>query len=79
MGVSENEGTLFEGPFKGILCYLGYKRGTPIFGYLFMVFDPQPKTSVKCPMVNEWAGRASWFSTLNPKPKTSITCLKCES
>ena len=24
--------TLFEGPFKGILFYLGYKRGTPILG-----------------------------------------------
>ena len=32
MGVSENRGTLFGGPFKGILFYLGYQRGTPILG-----------------------------------------------
>ena len=29
VGVSENRGTLFGGPLKGILFYMGYKRGTP--------------------------------------------------
>ena len=29
MGVSENGGTLFAGPFKRILFYLGSRRGTP--------------------------------------------------
>ena len=29
-GISEKRGTLFGGPFKGILFYLGYRRGTPI-------------------------------------------------
>ena len=29
MAVSENRGTLFGGPFKGIPIYFGYKRGTP--------------------------------------------------
>ena len=32
MGVSENRGTLFGGPFKGILFYLGCKRDTPVLG-----------------------------------------------
>ena len=31
MGVSENGGSLFGGPFKGIGFYLGYKRGTAIW------------------------------------------------
>ena len=29
---SENRGTVLGGPFKGILLYLGQKRGTPILG-----------------------------------------------
>ena len=31
MGVSETMGTLFRGPFKGILYYLGCKKGVPLF------------------------------------------------
>ena len=34
LGVSENKGTLFGGPFKGMLFYLGYSRGrgtVPLF------------------------------------------------
>ena len=31
MGVSEKPGTLLGGPLKGILFYLGEKRGTPYF------------------------------------------------
>ena len=33
-------GYLFGGPFKGILFYLGYKRGTPILGNTHMLNLP---------------------------------------
>ena len=32
-GVSDNRGTLFGGPVKGILVDLRSKRGTPILGH----------------------------------------------
>ena len=46
MGVSENRGTLSGGPFKGILVYLGYNRGTPILGNTHVVWTYEKPSSL---------------------------------